>query len=40
MEIDLVHDEVEKELLKEKDVTEGVMALLQRTLEQIIEQIR
>ncbi|MCI4386124.1 hypothetical protein PGIGA_G00058720 [Pangasianodon gigas] len=40
VEIDLVHDEVEKELLKEKDVIEGVMALLQRTLEQIIEQIR
>lgn len=40
MEIDLVHDEVEKELLKEKDVIDGVTALLQRTLEQIVEQIR
>lgn len=38
--IDLVHDEVEEELLKEKEVTEGVMVLLQRTLEQINEQIR
>ncbi|KAI4902340.1 hypothetical protein NFI96_014072 [Prochilodus magdalenae] len=38
--IDLVNDEVERELLKEKDVIEGVMSLLQRTLEQIIEQIR
>lgn len=40
MEIDLVHDEVETELLKEKDVIKGVTALLQRTLEQIVEQIR
>ncbi|XP_016423789.1 tektin-1 [Sinocyclocheilus rhinocerous] len=38
--IDLVHDEVEEELLKEKEVIEGVMVLLQRTLEQINEQIR
>ncbi|KAF7700392.1 tektin-1 [Silurus meridionalis] len=38
--IDLVDDEVEKELLKEKDVIEGVMTLLQRTLEQVTEQIR
>ncbi|KAG9264883.1 tektin-1 [Astyanax mexicanus] len=38
--IDLVIDNVEKELLKEKEVIEGVMTLLQRTLEQIIEQIR
>uniref|UniRef100_A0A3B4DSZ1 Tektin n=1 Tax=Pygocentrus nattereri TaxID=42514 RepID=A0A3B4DSZ1_PYGNA len=38
--IDLVSDEVERELLKEKDVIEGVITLLQRTLEQIIEQIR
>lgn len=40
MAIDLVHDEVEEELLKEKEVVEGVMVLLQRTLEQINEQIR
>ncbi|XP_073674558.1 tektin-1 [Garra rufa] len=38
--IDLVHDEVEEELLKEKEVIEGVIVLLQRTLEQINEQIR
>ncbi|XDV32049.1 hypothetical protein PO909_002948 [Leuciscus waleckii] len=38
--IDLVHDGVEEELLKEKEVIEGVMVLLQRTLEQINEQIR
>ncbi|XP_055052953.2 tektin-1 [Misgurnus anguillicaudatus] len=38
--IDLVHDEVEEELLKEREVIEGVMVLLQRTLEQINEQIR
>jgi len=35
--IDLVHDGVEEELLKEKEVIEGVMVLLQRTLEQINE---
>ncbi|XP_051521398.1 tektin-1 [Myxocyprinus asiaticus] len=38
--IDLVHDEVEEELLKEREVIEGVKVLLQRTLEQINEQIR
>ncbi|XP_039526416.1 tektin-1 [Pimephales promelas] len=38
--IDLVHDGVEEELLKEKEVIEGVMVLLQRTLEQINEQTR
>ncbi|XP_029469977.1 tektin-1 [Rhinatrema bivittatum] len=38
--VDLVHDEVERELMKEVEVIEGVIALLQRTLEQTIEQIR
>ncbi|XP_073421814.1 tektin-1 isoform X1 [Dendrobates tinctorius] len=38
--IDLVHDEVELELFKEVEVIQGVVALLQRTLEQITEQIR
>lgn len=38
--IDLVHDKVEKELLKEVEVIQGVMALLERTLEQTVEQIR
>lgn len=38
--IDLVHDEVEQELMKEKEVIESVAALLQRTLEQTSEQIR
>ncbi|PIO02538.1 hypothetical protein AB205_0162410 [Aquarana catesbeiana] len=37
--IDLVHDEVERELIKEVEVIQGVIALLQRTLEQITEQI-
>ncbi|XP_067394085.1 tektin-1 isoform X3 [Emydura macquarii macquarii] len=37
--IDLVHDEVERELIKEVEVLQGVMALLERTLEQINEQI-
>ncbi|XP_053311499.1 tektin-1 [Spea bombifrons] len=38
--IDLVHDEVERELIKEVEVVQGVMALLERTLEQMTEQIR
>ncbi|XP_010136307.1 PREDICTED: tektin-1 [Buceros rhinoceros silvestris] len=38
--IDLVHDEVEHELLKEAEVLQGVIALLGRTLEQTSEQIR
>ncbi|XP_069766485.1 tektin-1 isoform X2 [Narcine bancroftii] len=38
--IDLVHDEVEQELLKEQEVLEGVIVLLKRTLEQTDEQIR
>ncbi|NXV73138.1 TEKT1 protein, partial [Atlantisia rogersi] len=38
--IDLVHDEVEEELVKEVEVLQGVIALLGRTLEQTNEQIR
>ncbi|NXC62351.1 TEKT1 protein, partial [Aleadryas rufinucha] len=38
--IDLVHDEVERELLKEAEVLQGIIALLGRTLEQTNEQIR
>ncbi|XP_061460852.1 tektin-1 [Rhineura floridana] len=38
--IDLVHDEVERELIKEVEVLQGVVALLERTLEQANEQIR
>ncbi|XP_069339542.1 tektin-1 [Eulemur rufifrons] len=38
--IDLVHDEVEQELMKEADIIRGVMALLTRTLEEDAEQIR
>ncbi|XP_071945439.1 tektin-1-like [Antedon mediterranea] len=38
--IDLVHDDVQKNLIKEREVIQGVMALLQRTLEQTTEQIR
>lgn len=40
MKVDLVHDNVEMQLLKEVEVIEGVQALLQRTLEQATEQIR
>ncbi|XP_069134819.1 tektin-1-like [Argopecten irradians] len=38
--IDLVHDDVQKQLMKEVESIEGVQALLQRTLEQATEQIR
>jgi tektin-1 len=38
--IDLVHDDPEKELMKEVEVLQGVLALLQRTKEQADEQIR
>uniref|UniRef100_A0A4W5P446 Tektin n=1 Tax=Hucho hucho TaxID=62062 RepID=A0A4W5P446_9TELE len=38
--IDLVHDEVGRELMKEREVIEGVASLLNRTLEQTNEQIR
>lgn len=38
--IDLVHDEVEQELVKEAEIIRGVMALLTRTLEETTEQIR
>ncbi|NWV67539.1 TEKT1 protein, partial [Malurus elegans] len=38
--IDLVHDEVERELEKEVEVLQGIIALLERTLEQTDEQIR
>ncbi|XP_064022267.1 tektin-1 [Pogoniulus pusillus] len=38
--IDLVHDEVEQELVKEVEVLQEVIALLGRTLEQTNEQIR
>ncbi|XP_072163428.1 tektin-1-like [Diadema setosum] len=38
--IDLVHDDVEKNLLKERETIQGVMELLQKTLDQITEQIR
>lgn len=35
-----MHDEVEQELVKEAGVLQGVIALLERTLEQTNEQIR
>ena len=38
--IDQVHDDAEKELLKEVEVYQGVLALLHRTREQMNEQIR
>ncbi|KAJ7418235.1 Tektin-1 [Willisornis vidua] len=38
--IDLVHDEVERELEKETELLQGIIALLGQTLEQTNEQIR
>lgn len=38
--IDLVHDDVQKELMTEVCVVNGVCAMLERALEQVIEQIR
>jgi len=38
--IDLVHDDPEKELLKEVETIQGVLALLHRTREQADEQLR
>lgn len=38
--IDLVHDNVQKELLTEVQVVNGVKAMWERSLEQVIEQIR
>jgi len=40
VQIDLVHDDVEIQLIKEVEVIEGVQALLKKTLDQTIEQIR
>lgn len=40
MSIDLVHDDVEVQLLKEAEIIEGVQAMLKRTLDQATEQIR
>lgn len=37
---DRLRDDVERELLKEKEVIEGAASLLQSVLEQITEQIR
>merc|ERR1712139_543463 len=39
-QIDLVHDDVQSELLTEVQVVNGVRAMLERALEQVIEQIR
>ena len=38
--IDLVHDDPEKELLKEVETIQGALALLERTREQAEEQVR
>ncbi len=35
-----LHDDVDRELLKEKEVIERVASTLQRLMEQITEQIR
>lgn len=38
--IDLCHDDVERELLKEREVIEGAQSLLERSMEQVNEQLR
>lgn len=38
--IDLVHDDVERQLLKEIQTIEGVLIILKKSLEQTTEQIR
>ncbi|XP_036609355.1 tektin-1 [Trichosurus vulpecula] len=38
--IDLVHDELDRELVKEEEILQGVISLLQRTLEETSEQLR
>jgi tektin-1 len=38
--VDLVHDTVEQELMKEAEIVRGILALLTRTLEETSEQIR
>lgn len=35
-----LHDEVDRELLRERELIDGVGSLLQRVAEQITEQIR
>lgn len=39
-EIDLVHDNVQKELIKEVEIESGAQSLLVRLLEQVVEQLR
>ena len=39
-DIDLVHDNVQKELIKEIEIEQGALSLLQRLLEQVNEQLR
>jgi len=39
-DIDLVHDNVQKELIKEVEIEQGALSLLQRLLEQVNEQLR
>ncbi|XP_065190487.1 tektin-1-like [Sycon ciliatum] len=38
--IDLVHDNVQVELLKEKDTLEGIASMLRKTISQVTEQLR
>jgi tektin-1 len=38
--IDLTHDDVQKELMKEVEVLQGVMEMLKRTHEEVVEQVR
>lgn len=40
IKIDLVHDDVQKNLIKEVETIQGVQQMLQKTLEQVTEQVR
>ena len=40
IKIDLVHDDVQKNLIKEVETIQGVQQMLQKTLDQVTEQVR
>lgn len=40
IKIDLVHDDVQKNLIKEVETIQGVQQMLQKTLDQATEQVR
>lgn len=40
IKIDLVHDDVQKNLIKEVETIQGVQQMLQKTMDQVTEQVR